>query len=42
MHMFQDFHEGKLDVSRLNYGIITLIPNIKDDVKIQQFNTSAS
>jgi hypothetical protein len=23
MQMFQDLHEGKLNVSRLNYGIIT-------------------
>jgi hypothetical protein len=35
--MFQDLHEGKLNVSRLNYGIITLIPKIRDAAKIQQF-----
>jgi hypothetical protein len=37
MQMFQDLHEGKLNVSRLNYGIITLIPKIRDAAKIQQF-----
>jgi hypothetical protein len=24
--MFNDFHDGKLDVSRINYGVITLLP----------------
>jgi hypothetical protein len=35
--MFKDPHNEKLDVSRLNYGIITLIPKKKDAVKIQQY-----
>jgi len=25
MELFTDFHEGRLDVSRMNYGIITLL-----------------
>lgn len=37
MQMFQDLHEGKLNVSHLNYGIIILIPKIRDAAKIQQF-----
>ena len=35
--LFNDFHAGKADISRLNYGIITLLPKIKDASKIQQF-----
>jgi len=37
MEMFEDFHKGKLDVSRFNYGIITLLPKISDASRIQQF-----
>jgi hypothetical protein len=35
--LFQDFHAGHLDVSRLNYGIITLLPKNKEATKIQQY-----
>jgi hypothetical protein len=27
--MFSDFFEGKLDIKRLNYGVITLVPSLK-------------
>jgi exonuclease III len=37
MEMLQDFREGNLDIARLNYGIITLIPKIKGPVNIRQF-----
>ena len=37
LELFRDFHEGRLDVSRLNYGIITLLPKTQDAKKIQQF-----
>lgn len=37
MHIFDDFFEGKLDVQRLNYGVITLIPNLSDAKSINQF-----
>jgi hypothetical protein len=30
LEMFRDFHEGKLDMSRINYGVITLLPKITD------------
>ncbi|KAL5675966.1 hypothetical protein ACJX0J_012097, partial [Zea mays] len=33
--LFQDFHAGHLDVSRLNYGIITLLPKNNEATKIQ-------
>ena len=35
--MFQDFWENKLDIKRLNYGVITLVPKIKDANTIKQF-----
>lgn len=34
MELFNDFHQGKLDVRRLNYGIITLLPKVNDANKI--------
>jgi hypothetical protein len=34
MELFNDFHKGTL---RLNYGIITLLPKLKEAYKIQQF-----
>ena len=37
MQLFHDFHEGNVDISRLNYGIITLLPKVPDACKIQQF-----
>lgn len=33
--LFDNFHDGKADISRLNYGTITLLPKIKDAAKIQ-------
>lgn len=33
--LFHDFHYGRADVSRLNYGIITLLLKVKDASKIQ-------
>ena len=35
--LLQDFQEGRLDVGRLNYGVITLVPKGKDADKIQKF-----
>uniref|UniRef100_A0A0A9H5S4 Reverse transcriptase domain-containing protein n=1 Tax=Arundo donax TaxID=35708 RepID=A0A0A9H5S4_ARUDO len=35
--LFQGFYDGTLDVSHLNYGIITLLPKVADASKIQQF-----
>lgn len=37
MQMFDDFYNQKIDISRINYGIITLLPKVKDASKIQQF-----
>ena len=37
MEMFDEFYDNKMDISRLNYGIITLIPKIKEANLIQQY-----
>jgi hypothetical protein len=37
LQLFDDFYNKKVDISRLNYGIITLLPKIKEASKIQQF-----
>ena len=37
MQLFDDFYNLKVDISRLNYGIITSLPKIKEASKIQQF-----
>ena len=37
VNMFHACHAGTLDVRRLNYGIITLVPKIKDARQIQKF-----
>ena len=37
LELFQEFWEGKLNVSTLNYGIITLLPKVIDAEKIQQY-----
>ena len=38
MEMFDEFFENKLEISRLNYGIITLIPKLKEANLIQQYS----
>ena len=35
--LVNDFQQGKLEISRLNYGIITLIPKCKDPTDIKKF-----
>lgn len=37
MEMVRDFQQGRLDISRLNYGVITLILKIKEAVNVKQF-----
>lgn len=37
VEMFKEFYEGNLNVSRINYGVITLLPKVQDAAKIQQF-----
>ena len=35
--MFEDFYKGELDIRRLNYGVITLVPKAKDATIIKQY-----
>lgn len=35
--MFHDFWNGQLDIKRLNYGVITLVPKLKDANTIKQY-----
>jgi hypothetical protein len=35
--LFANFYNGSVNVKRLNYGAITLLPKVKDDNRIQQF-----
>jgi hypothetical protein len=37
IQLLADFHVGKVDISRINYGIITLLSKVVDASKIQQF-----
>jgi len=37
MDMFLEFEIHNLDLGRLNYGVITLIPKLKEATKIQQY-----
>jgi hypothetical protein len=38
MAMFTEFHEGKLPLFNLNFGIIMLLPKQKDATQIKQFH----
>src|SRR4051794_7773347 len=35
--LFRDFYDGKLELHRMNYGVITLLPKISGASIIQQF-----
>lgn len=37
VQFFDDFHKNRVDISRINYGIITLLPKIKEATRIHQF-----
>ena len=37
LEMFEEFHAGILDVSRMNYEIVTLLPKVQDAERIQQY-----
>jgi hypothetical protein len=37
MGMVNDFFRGNLDIARLNYGVITLIPKVQDANTVKQF-----
>ena len=35
--LFSNFHNLKLDIGRFNYGIITLLPKVKEANNIKQY-----
>jgi hypothetical protein len=35
--LFYDFHKGLLDIKRLNFGVITLVPKVKEANVIKQY-----
>jgi hypothetical protein len=37
LKLFQDFYDGKLDIPRISYGIITLSPKRQGADKIEMF-----
>ena len=37
MSLFYEFHEGRLLIHSLNFGVITLLPKITDAIRIQQY-----
>lgn len=37
LHIFNSFYDGTLDVKRMNYGVITLLPKISGADRIQQY-----
>lgn len=37
MLLVEDFYKGNLDIQRLNYGAITLVPKVKDAFNVRQF-----
>lgn len=37
IQLFADFYEGRVDICKFNYGIITLLPKVSDVARIQQF-----
>jgi hypothetical protein len=37
MQMMEDFYKGQLNLARLNYGIIILLPKLREVVNIRQY-----
>jgi hypothetical protein len=37
LDMFSDLWEERLDIKRLNYGVVTLVPKLKDAKSIKQY-----
>jgi hypothetical protein len=37
--MFEDFYNGNLNLSRINYGIIVLLPKVKEMTTIKQYRS---
>jgi hypothetical protein len=39
--MMEDFYKGELNLSRINYAIIVLLPKIKEVINIRQYRPIA-
>jgi hypothetical protein len=39
IQLFLNFHRGKIDISRINYVIITLLPKVSNAARIQQYRS---
>jgi hypothetical protein len=37
VELFDEFHKWNMDIKRINFGIITLLPKVKEPDRIQQF-----
>jgi hypothetical protein len=37
MRMFSEFYEGRLDLFRLNFALLTLIPKVEDATDMKMF-----
>ena len=37
VHLFNDFHRGDLDLKRLNFALVTLIPKVEEATNMKQF-----
>jgi hypothetical protein len=37
LELFDDFHKWEMDIKRINFGIITMLPKVKEADRIQQF-----
>jgi hypothetical protein len=37
MSLFLEFHNGRLPIHSLNFGILSLLPKVTDAVRIQQY-----
>jgi hypothetical protein len=37
--MFQEFHEGKLDLFRLDFAMLTLIPKVEDAMDMRNYRS---
>jgi hypothetical protein len=40
--MFNDFHKGKLDLKRLNFAMISLIPKVDEAREMKNLDLSVS
>jgi hypothetical protein len=41
MALFQDFYEGKLDIFRLNFDVLSLIPKVMDATTMKKFRPTS-